>query len=183
MFKPLKRRTFLRGAGGIAVALPFLDAMVSKAAPEDGPCPRFVVFFSANGTIHERWQPVGTQADFLLDDPADPNRILAPLESFKDQLIVIEGLSQESRTSGPGGNGHDLGMGHMLTAADLVVGPSGVGEFAHLPDGSAGGPSIDQTIADTIGNETPFRSIEFGVQSFLDTDRQVDVANVLPRRV
>lgn len=175
--KPLSRRTFLRGAGGIAVGLPFLEAMVGRTrsihAAEGDPPPRFIVFFSANGTIEERWRPVGTQQDFLLDDPSDPGRILAPLEAFKDRLLVLDGLDMQSRQHGPGGNGHDMGMGHMLTGTDLVVGPSGVGEFSHLPDGSAGGPSIDQAIADTIGTETAFRSIEFGVRSQLDLARQI----------
>lgn len=186
--KVLSRRTFLRGAGGIAIGLPFLEAMMSPArASGQSPCPRFVVFFSANGTIDDRWSPVGTETDFLLDDPADPDRILAPLESFKDRLLIASGIDMKSRDHGPGGNGHDLGMGHMLTATDLVVGPSGVGEFSHLPDGSAGGPSIDQVIADAISSETAFRSIEFGVRANLDLARQVtsrmcyrDAFEVLP---
>lgn len=173
--RPLSRRSFLRGAGGIAVALPLLEAMVGRRshAMGDGPPPRFVVVFSANGTIEERWTPVGTEQDFVLDDPGDPDRILAPLEPFKDRLLVLGGLDMQSRNHGPGGNGHDMGMGHMLTGTDLVVGPSGVGEFSHLPDGSAGGPSIDQSIADLIGQETAFRSIELGVRATLDLQRQI----------
>ncbi len=172
--KPLNRRTFLRGAGGIAIGLPLLEAMIGTGhAAGDGPAKRFVVFFSANGTIEERWRPVGTEEDFLLDDPADPGRILAPLESFKDRLLVLGGLDMRSRNHGPGGNGHDMGMGHMLTGSSLVVGPSGVGEFSHLPDGSAGGPSVDQVIANTISTETAFPSIEFGVRATLDLNRQI----------
>lgn len=172
---PLSRRSFLRGAGGIAIGLPLLEAMLGRRshAADQSPPPRFVVMFSANGTIEERWRPVGTEQDFLLDDPNDPDRILAPLEGLKDRLLVLGGLDMLSRSYGPGGNGHDMGMGHMLTGTDLVVGPSGVGEFSHLPDGSAGGPSIDQAIADVIGEETAFRSIEFGVRAMLDLNRQI----------
>ncbi len=171
----LSRRSLLRGAGGIAIALPLLEAMIGRRshAAGDGPPPRFLVVFSANGTIEERWNPVGGEEDFVLDDPEDPGRILAPLEPFKDRLLVLGGLDMLSRDHGPGGNGHDLGMGHMLTGADLVVGPSGVGEFSHLPDGTVGGPSIDQVIADLIGQETAFRSLELGVQANLDVNRQL----------
>lgn len=173
--RPLSRRSFLRGAGGVAIGLPFLEAMLGRHshAAGDGPPPRFVVMFSANGTIEDRWTPVGTESDFVLDDPGDPGRILAPLEPYKDRLLVMGGLDMLSRSYGPGGNGHDMGMGHMLTGTDLVVGPSGVGEFSHLPDGSAGGPSIDQSIADVIGQETAFRSIELGVRATLDLQRQI----------
>lgn len=188
--KPLSRRSFLRGAGGIAIGLPFLEAMLGRSshAAEDGPPPRFIVFFSANGTIADRWNPVGSgEQDFVLDDPSDPGRILAPLEPWKDQLLVLQGLDMQSRNHGPGGNGHDMGMGHMLTGTSLEVGPSGVGEFSHLPDGSAGGPSIDQSIANAIGQDTAFRSIEFGVRAGLDLNRQItsrmcyrDAFEVLP---
>lgn len=174
--KTLSRRSLLRGAGGVAIALPMLEAMIGSRrghAFADGPPPRFLVVFSANGTIEDRWTPVGTEEDFVLDDPSDPGRILAPLEAFKDRLLVLGGLDMLSRDHGPGGNGHDLGMGHMLTGTDLVVGPSGVGEFSHLPDGTVGGPSIDQVIADLIGQENAFRSLEFGVQSNLDVNRQL----------
>lgn len=173
--KTLSRRTLLRGAGSIAIGLPLLEAMIgrrSHAAEGDAP-PRLLVVFSANGTIEDRWTPVGTEEDFVLDDPADPGRILAPLEPWKERLLVLGGLDMLSRNHGPGGNGHDMGMGHMLTGTDLVVGPSGVGEFSHLPDGSAGGPSIDQVVADLIGQETAFRSLEFGVQANLDVNRQI----------
>lgn len=173
--KTLSRRSLLRGAGGIAIGLPMLEAMIgrrSHAAEGDAP-PRLVIVFSANGTIEDRWTPVGTEDDFVLDAPGDPGRILAPLEPWKDRLLVLGGLDMLSRNYGPGGNGHDLGMGHMLTGTDLVVGPSGVGEFSHLPDGSAGGPSIDQAVADVIGQETSFRSLEFGVQANLDVNRQI----------
>lgn len=174
--KTLSRRSLLRGAGGIAIGLPMLEAMLGSRrghAAEGDPPPRFLVVFSANGTIEERWTPVGTEEDFVLDDPGDPGRILAPLEPFKERLLVLGGLDMLSRSYGPGGNGHDLGMGHMLTGTDLVVGPSGVGEFSHLPDGSAGGPSIDQAVADLIGTDTAFRSLEFGVQANLDINRQI----------
>ena len=172
--RPLTRRSLLRGAGGIAIGLPLLEAMEQPAhgQPLDAP-PRFVVFFTGNGTILDRWTPVGGVDDFVLDDPTDPGRILAPLEPHKQHLVVLGGVDMHSRDHGPGGNPHDLGMGHMLTATDLVVGPSGIGEFSHLPDGSAGGPSIDQVIAQEIGQETPFRSVELGVRANLDPIRQV----------
>ena len=47
----LTRRFFLRGAGGIAVGLPFLETLVprsARAAPGDV-AKRFVAFFECNG--------------------------------------------------------------------------------------------------------------------------------------
>ncbi len=174
MIKPLCRRTFLRGAGGIAIGLPLLDAMMSTSHADEGDIPcRFVVMFSANGTIEEAFRPQGGGTDFSFTRPDGGLHILDPLEAIRDDLLVLWGVDMVSRGQGPGGNGHDMGMGHMLTCQELVVGPSGIGEFSHLPDGSAGGISIDQEIANRIGTETPFRSVEFGVRSLLDLQRQV----------
>ena len=60
----------------------------------------------------------------------------------------------------------------MLTAIPLVKGPSGAGRANHFLDGSAGGPSIDQHIAQAIGGQTLLPSLELGVESndtFLET--------------
>ena len=49
--KPLSRRTFLRGAGGVALALPILDAMMPRSArAQMAASPRRIMFvFQANG--------------------------------------------------------------------------------------------------------------------------------------
>src|SRR5262249_43949528 len=65
--RQIGRRTLLRGAGGIAIGLPFLDIMArSERARAGAPTipQRFVVFFSPNGTIRERWKPTGNETDF-----------------------------------------------------------------------------------------------------------------------
>ncbi len=170
MFKPINRRTLLRGAGGIALALPFLEAMEAKAGGERPP--RFIVFFSGNGTIPGRWEPVGSGTDYVLDDPSDPGRHLAPLEPWKDDLIVLDGIDQLSRLSPDGlqANLHDMGMAHMLTGAG-IAGSYEEGNFGHLLEATAGGPSIDQVIADSIGGDTPFRSVQLGIRALLDPAR------------
>lgn len=173
---PLSRRRLLRGAAGLGLALPWLAAMEGKTRAARRPPPRrFVVFFTANGTIREKWLPFGGETDFRFTNPDRPDelRILAPLESWKKQLVVLDGLAAKTRNFGPGANGHDKGMGHMLTCAELRVGPSGVADFAHLPDGSVGGPSIDQEIAARLPADTAFSSLEFGVRARLDTKRQL----------
>jgi hypothetical protein len=71
----LSRRALLRGAGGVAIALPWLEAMVSDrrvhAATE--PARRFLAVYNPGGTILERWRPAGDEKDFMLSP------ILAPL--------------------------------------------------------------------------------------------------------
>lgn len=159
----LSRRALLRGAGGAAIGLPFLSAMLParRTVAQTGEIPkRFVVMFTANGTIAERWRPSGGGRDFALSE------ILSPLEPHKSDIVVLEGIDMVTAIENAGGgNGHDVGMGHMLVARRLMEGPSGVGEFGHLWDGSAGGISVDQEAARTLGEGTRFRSLEFGVNS------------------
>ena len=64
--KRLSRRTFLRGAGGVAMALPFLDIMrpVKALAQEQGRT-RFIGFYVPCGIHMPAWTPiVGRPAGF-----------------------------------------------------------------------------------------------------------------------
>jgi uncharacterized protein DUF1552 len=153
--RPLSRRTILRGAGGAAIALPWLEAMSPRRAHAAGsPAKRFIVMFSANGTIPSAWTPAaGTgESDFTLSP------ILAPLETHKADIVVISGLEQK----GGGGDGHQTGMGGMLTGQMLNSGPfAGVGA---APAGWPMGASVDQRIAEGLAVPTKLRSLEVGVQ-------------------
>ena len=165
--KTLSRRTVLRGAGGVAIALPFLDIMgrVEKVRAAGTPgyaangAPlRFVVFFSPNGTIPKAWQPTGTLSNWTL------SRILKPLERHKAKLNVIQGVDQQ----GGGGDGHQNGMGGMLTGEMLNGGPFKGGDGSTA--GWANGISVDQRIAQAIGRETKFQSLELSIQSGTNGD-------------
>jgi hypothetical protein len=158
--KALSRRTMLRGAGGIAVALPFLDAMIKPRRPRAaGVAKRFIMFFSANGVIMNDWTPTGGETTFTL------SKNLAPLASHKNDLLILRGLNNEVSYNSPGSNAHDLSMGTMLSAMPMVIGPSGLGRANHVIDGTVGGPSIDQVIAKTIGKGQRFTSLSLGAQS------------------
>src|SRR6185312_10942930 len=149
--KRLSRRTLLRGAGGAAIALPFLEAMLPRRAHAVAPPRRFIVMFSPNGTLPS-WTPTGSESSFTLSP------ILAPLAPHQADLVIVQGLLQQ----GGGGDGHQTGIGGMLTGTPLNPGPfAGVGA---PPAGWATGPSVDQRIAEALAAPTPFRSLELGVQ-------------------
>lgn len=153
----LSRRAVLRGMGGVAIGLPFLGAMSDSARAGSFP-KRFVAFFSGLGTVKDAWVPQGTETDFTLGP------ILAPLEPYKKKLMVLEGIDYESAHHGPG-DPHQLGMGHALTGAELQEGE--LFPYACSPGkavGWGGGISLDQFLANQIGQTTKFPSLEFGVQ-------------------
>ncbi len=156
--RPIARRAVLRGAG-VAMALPFLEAMRPRVASAQNAVPkRFVVFFSANGTIKDQWQPSGTETSFTMSP------ILKPIEAHQSDLLIMRGLNNEA-ASLYNPNAHDASMATMLTADRLVLGPSGTGRAGHVLDGTCAGPSIDQEIARVIGGATKLPSLELGVQS------------------
>jgi hypothetical protein len=92
----LPRRTFLRGVGA-ALALPLLDAMVPAFAPivrSAANAPRRLGFFYIpNGAIMDSWTPSALGAGFELTP------ILQPLAAYRDNLLVLTGLSQKAADS------------------------------------------------------------------------------------
>lgn len=152
----LTRRHILAGLGVSAAALPFLPLLESAAGGPEAPPKRLLLFYHPHGTIYERWRPTGTASDFVL--PA----ILEPLAPFQDRLAVIDGL--RIAAAGPPGGPHTVGPAYLWTGSPMLEGD----EFNHPccgMHGWASSASVDQAIAAAIGNETPFRSLEFGVQT------------------
>jgi len=152
--KHLPRRTFLRGAG-VALALPFLDAMVparalgwqSAAAPAKT---RFTGIFVPHGMAPGYWVPStgGTGFEFPM--------ILKPLEPFRDSTVVMSGLWSKSAEPPPGVTGAD----HWVASAYLC---------AAKPKKTAGadilnGVTIDQVIARQIGQDTLLPSLQLAVE-------------------
>lgn len=158
----ISRRTMLRGAGGVLMGLPLLDVMTSARPVLAQSVPgytalghpkRFIVVFSPNGTIPQNWTPSGAGENFEFSP------ILEPLSPFRNKVLIVDGVDQ---TGGSGGDAHQSGFQGMLTGQVCNPGPfmGGDGKSA----GWANGISVDQRVADVIGQETPFRSLELAVQ-------------------
>ncbi len=167
--KRIPRRSMLRGAiagGSVAIGLPLLEAMMPrKASAQSGNAPkRFVVWFTANGTLPSIWTPNGGDNLDLTGHP-----LHAPLQPFQDKLIFLDNVNQEVAYDSIG-DGHQTGMACMLTNAEILPGTlfceEGCEDGSAVYVGWGGGQSIDQFIADEIRKDTitTFRSLEFGVQ-------------------
>ena len=162
----ISRRKLLRGLGATTIAL---AAPVWRASTlfgqdaNDTATKRFIGIFSANGTIPGEFFPSATGTLGTL------GAILAPLEAHKARLTVLNGLHMYSTITNeigvdgahkPGGP-HMKGPGAMLTGGSLLDGSfTGAGG----PAGWADRISVDQAIAQRIGGETAFRSLELGVR-------------------
>ena len=102
--KALPRRTVLRGLGA-TVALPFLDAMApaltatsrTVAAPA---IPRLGFIYAPNGMFLPNFHPAGGGGTEYAITP-----ILKPLEAYRDQMVVVSGLSNRGLVSPNEGGG------------------------------------------------------------------------------
>ena len=152
MFKPISRRTLLRGAGA-AMALPWLETM-SKAAPSTSgqtlsePPLRMAFMFMPNGVRPDHWTPEGDGEDYEIT----PH--LKPLESLKQDFILLENLWNKNTV---GRNGHWPKVPAWLSG--------GYVERTSGDDLDSGGTSIDQFAAQQIGDRTALPTFELGLET------------------
>jgi len=156
------RRRFLKAAGGIAVGLPFLEALTPRNARAATPESRFIVIYTPNGSNNlALFQPQGLGANFTLGTESEP------VLPYKSKLLALTGVDMQSATAGDVGDQHAVGMGHMLTARSYPVDPTlatAEGDKDY-PVGFANGISVDQEIANAIGVNSRYKSLQFGVQT------------------
>jgi hypothetical protein len=154
-----KSRSFLRGVAcgiPVAIGLPILEHVLNSNgdAFADGEAlpKRFGIFFWGNGrgVQAERWNPAQTGASWALGPQ------LEPLAAYKNHLNVVSGTRVRLSNSP---QGHHKGTVGILSGRDFVTQPAGNAPFRS----THAGPSIDQVIADAIGADAPFRSIEIGI--------------------
>jgi hypothetical protein len=155
--KALPRRTFLRGVG-VALGLPMLDAMapaMSALAQSPASGPRRLGFiYMPNGVAKnsaiDYWTPPTAGAQFQM------SQILAPLEPFRDRMLVISGLDHNQAEAGDDGasGDHTRGTSSWLT-----------GVYPKRTEGAdvRNGISADQIAAAAIGKDTTLPSLELGI--------------------
>ena len=141
----------LRGAG-TAVALPVLDAMTPAFASQlPGPKPvRMAFVYVPNGIDMKNWTPAQDGAF-----PAEMPRILKPLEAYKNDITLLSNLTHNGgRALLDGAGDHGRCCGGYL---------SGIQPRKSFVDIKAG-ISMDQIVANQIGGQTRFPSLEVGLE-------------------
>ncbi len=152
--RQLPRRTFLRGLGA-TIGLPFLDAMhpALAFAPSKAACRTAFVYFP-NGVQPESWFMTTETAEAPL--PENLSRVLTPLNRFRDDILVLGGLTNDGgRAKGDGPGDHGRAGAAYLTGAH--------------PKKTFGkeiqaGVSIDQIMAQAIDVATRFPSLQLGCE-------------------
>lgn len=155
----LLRRRLLQGLGLSAGTL-FLPSLSPRllAKSSGAPC-RIVFLLSHHGLVYKEWsmRPGGAPDNGAWEEPLGTltseqfSPILQPLQPYRENLMVLDGLDQTVIKAVRGG--HWNGPIGAMTGADAV----GSGADAR-PDL----PSLDQLIAEKIALPDRFRSLELG---------------------
>jgi len=151
--KHLSRRTVLKGAG-VALALPFLDAMVPAATAQSQTAAagklRAGFFYIPHGAIQgntahgpamDRWTASGAGGDFKL------NVIMESLEPHKKYVSTVGNLINAASA----GSVHTKNPGAWLSCA--------------LPANGNPSTTLDQLIARKIGQDTTLPSIQISSET------------------
>jgi hypothetical protein len=158
----LTRRDLLKSLGAAALALPALELFGSTARAQTAArTSRFIVFcYTDDGVNQGQFWPSGTPSSYSL------NTILKPFEKYKDKLLI---LGPQMSGSSPIANTGLTYAGPVPQHQAPCILTARAGNLPYLPDQFSavnrlnGGPSVDQLIADTVGKDTTFRSLNFGL--------------------
>jgi hypothetical protein len=157
--KHISRRAVLKGAG-VAMALPFLDAMVpaSTALAQTAAAPKMRMGFfylphgaimhnTSHGAAMDKWTPSGSGADFKLSP------ILASMEPYKKYISSFGNLE----------NASTAGSVHSFTASTWLscTRPDNKSAKAHMS------VTLDQVISKIISQDTPLPSLEMSSETIV----------------
>jgi len=143
------------GGSVLTLGLPTLEAMLNDngTAYADGrelPL-RFISYFWADGINIDRFEPTETGAGWQLSEE------MAPLAPVKDYINILTGLQNPSTVA----KTHHEGM-TVFNGYDYI-------DLGGL-DSDAGGPTIDQVIADRIAVDSTVRAIHMQNSKRVSTD-------------
>jgi hypothetical protein len=151
--KHLDRRTLLQGL----IALPMLEAMspaLSRAATSKVSPNRMAFLYVPNGIVMDQWVP--TRETGVTPLPAELPRVASILAPFRNDIMILGGLTQDGgRAHGDGPGDHGRAGASYLTCVhpkktngrDLQV-----------------GISVDQVAAQRLEGKTRFASLELGCE-------------------
>lgn len=176
------RRSFLQGAGGAVLALPWLESL-SIAAPARPVAQRMAFFYVPIGVVRRGFFPgernailpkfTSNQQEIPRDveiavglQPLNLTPTMQPLERVKDKVTLITGMD---RTFQQGTDVHaQCASCYLSSAAPFTVKQSA------WPLNR----TLDHLVADHVGKATPFRTLEFSCNSHSDNKESLYFDNI-----
>ena len=158
----LSRRHALAGLGAASL-LPLLRPQAARA--DDSPRQRLVVWFTPCGSVESEFRPQGGETDFTL------GKILEPLTPHRDRLLLFgptvpdkpdlsnartpRGISMGYDGSNPAASGEHASFSILTGTYPIKKGADRV----------ASSISLDQYLAEKLGADDLFKSIQLGVDA------------------
>ena len=137
--RAIHRRTFLRGVGGAALALPCLNAM--SRGDEEASTPMRMTCIGLNfGFVPQLFFPEQTGPDYVLSER------LRPLKKHRRDFTVFSGLDHGVNAKGGHGGVHAFLSGVLSRNS------------AGMPEANI---SVDQKAAQLVGSDTRYSSLQF----------------------
>ncbi|MEO2015085.1 MAG: DUF1552 domain-containing protein, partial [Fuerstiella sp.] len=178
------RRTFLRGVGGAALALPWMES-IATAASAKTVARRMAHFYVPIGVVRRGFFPgeadqiipkgnlgnvmksLGKQDPLFSVKPLDElTPTMQPLAGFKSKINLITGMD---RTFQQGTDVHAQCASCYLSSAK----PYTIEGTAWPLD-----RTLDHLVADHVGTKTPFASLEFSCNSHRDNKESIYFDNI-----
>jgi hypothetical protein len=178
------RRTFLRGMGTSALALPWMESLAVGGKNFQIP-QRAAFYYVPIGVVRKTFFPgeekSAVQQKFTNENyDAESTRsnigvglhdlqltpTMKPLAGLKDKITLVTGLD---RTFQPGTDVHAQCASCFLSSASPF-------SLKHTPYPQA--RTLDHIIADRIGRETPFKTLEFSCNSHKDNKESIQFDNI-----
>jgi len=157
----LSRRAVIKGAGGIAIGLPWLEIMgngrQARAQASSVPLKRFMTVYQPGGAVRktstnptDNYTPTGTETSFTMSP------VLMPLDAYKSRLLIVDGTNLTcGDQSKYGVEQHQGGEVGWLTGA-IQMGASN-----YIAKNS---PSIDQVLASRLSTGKAFPSLQMAIR-------------------
>ncbi len=182
--KTTTRRAFLRGVGGAALALPWLES-IAVAASVKPIAQRMAHFYVPIGVVRRGFFPgeaehvipkgnlgdvmksLGEQdPDFGVSKLTELTPTIQPLQGVKDKITLITGMD---RTFQQGTDVHAQCASCFLSSAP----PNTIQGSAWPLD-----RTLDHIVADHVGTTTPFSTLEFSCNSHRDNKESIYFDNI-----
>ncbi len=134
------------------MGLPLLESMIPAQTPvartAAAPKSRLSCIYVPHGATMDKWTPAEEGNNFTFTE------ILKPLEKFRDRVNVISGTGHAAAA----GVNSDAGADHTRSAAVFLSGAHPLRERVEV------GTTVDQIVAQKLGQDTPLPSIELSIE-------------------
>ena len=178
------RRSFLRGAAGATLSLPWLESLARGESVPASPATRLAVFYVPIGVVRRSFFPgeqdaaipefTSNQIEIATDAKVTvglhPFENLTPtqqpLQDVRDKVTFISGMDRFYK------HGSDV---HAQCASCFLSSAT-----AHSVDESVYplARTLDHIVADYVGDETPFRTLELSCNSHKDNKESIYFDNI-----